>query len=110
MHSPWVVGAHAAMFNVTTIVSLQNIQGAVTWALHSLPPQEPTPRRSFVPTHPPTPGWPLSNSVREAGPPPVPLPLSGALMGPGAYKEAARVSPGLSQCARAVWQFRQEVG
>lgn len=66
MHSPWVVGAYAAMFNVTTIVSLQNIQGLSPGLCIPLFPWEPTPRRSFNPTLPP--GWPLSNSVREVGP------------------------------------------
>lgn len=66
MHSPWVVGAYAALFNVTTIVSLQNIQGLSPGQLHSLVPRGTNPKEIFRPH--PTSWWPLSNLVREAGP------------------------------------------
>lgn len=79
VHSPWVVGAYTAMFNVTTIVSLQNIQGlSPGLCIPSLLPREPTPRRSFEPTLPPG-GLCLTQSGRLALP--VLLPLSGGLNG-----------------------------
>lgn len=86
MHSPWVVGAYTAMFDVTTIVSLQEIRGGACH-LGSAFPRSPGGRRDagggkqpqgdlLTPTLPPV-GFCLI-SVREAGPScPPPAPRGG---------------------------------
>lgn len=65
MHSPWVVGAYAAMFNVTTIVSLQNIQCLSPGLCIPSFPREPTPGNLLTPPYLLA---GLPNSVREVGP------------------------------------------
>lgn len=107
MHSPWVVGANAALLNVTAIVSLQSTR-ELSPGLCVPSSLGTNPKETFR-SHP-TSWWLLSTSVREGWSLLSSSHFLGALIGSGAYKEAARVSPGLGQCAGAVWQLRQEVG
>lgn len=107
MHSPWVVGANAALLNVTAVVCLQSTQELSPGLC--IPSSLRTNPKETLRSHP-TSWWPLSTSVREVGPACPPPAFWGALIGSGAYKEAARVSPGLGQSAGAVWQLCQEVG
>lgn len=75
MHSPWVVGANAAMLNVTTIVSLQSIQGlSPGFCFLSLPGNQPQgglplPLYFLVTcVYLSQGGWPLLSSSHSLGP------------------------------------------
>lgn len=123
MHSPWVIGAHAAVLDVTAVVCLQSgwlLSPAL--ALRSvIPSLGANPSGALGPQTPALPPRSLPASpctaldgtavclVGAAGPA-CPLAPYWALTGVGAHLEAARVSLGLGQGAGAVGNLLQEVG
>lgn len=116
VHSAWVVGAHAALLQVTAVVCLQR-----GWRLspaRALGSAVPFPSRASDP-QPHLPGLrlPALCCLEQRGPcwwgqPALacPSPTPGPCLGWGAHVEAAGVSPGLGQGAGAVGQLLQEFG